>query len=84
MSKIKSGIRPGVYVKQGDVIGYVGSTGLATGPHVCYRFWKNGRQVDPYKQKLPPSKPVKEENRADFNILKDSLMNVLVGIPTDF
>ena len=84
MSKIKSGIRPGVYVKQGDVIGYVGSTGLATGPHVCYRFWKNGRQVDPYKQKLPPSKPVKEENRADFNILKDSLMNVLVGIPADF
>jgi len=51
---------------------------------VCYRFWKNGRQVDPYKQKLPPSKPVKEENRADFNILKDSLMNVLVGIPSDF
>ncbi|MDA8963526.1 peptidoglycan DD-metalloendopeptidase family protein [bacterium] len=84
MSKIKSGIRPGVYVKQGDVIGYVGSTGLATGPHVCYRFWKNGRQVDPYKQKLPPSKPVKKENRAEFDSVKDSLMNVLVGIPTDF
>ena len=53
MSKIKRGIKKGVYVKQGDIIGYVGSTGLATGPHVCYRFWKNGKQVDPYKQKLP-------------------------------
>ena len=56
MSKIKPGIRNGVKVKQGDVIGYVGSTGLATGPHVCYRFWANGRQVDPYKQKLPDAK----------------------------
>ena len=84
MSKIKSGIRPGVYVKQGDVIGYVGSTGLATGPHVCYRFWKNGVQVDPYKQKLPPSKPVKKENREAYNMLKDSMMTVLQSIPSDF
>ena len=84
MSKIKSGIRPGTYVKQGDVIGYVGSTGLATGPHVCYRFWKNGVQVDPYKQKLPPSKPVKEENRTNYNLLKDSLINVLDNIPIQF
>jgi murein DD-endopeptidase MepM/ murein hydrolase activator NlpD len=53
MSRIASGIRPGVYVKQGDIIGYVGSTGLATGPHVCYRFWKNGKQVDPFKEDLP-------------------------------
>lgn len=81
MSKIKSGIRPGVFVKQGDVIGYVGSTGLATGPHVCYRFWKHGVQVDPYKQKLPPSDPVKKENRAAYNLVKDSLMNVLHAIP---
>ena len=58
MSKIKPGIRNGVKVKQGDVIGYVGSTGLATGPHVCYRFWANGRQVDPYKQKLHDAKPL--------------------------
>lgn len=53
MSKIAAGIKPGVYVQQGQVIGYVGSTGLATGPHVCYRFWKNGKQVDPYKEDLP-------------------------------
>lgn len=77
MSKIKSGIRPGVHVKQGDVIGYVGSTGLATGPHVCYRFWKNGVQVDPYKQKLPPSEPMKDESKAPFKLVKDSLIQYL-------
>lgn len=66
MSKIKSGIKPGVHVKQGDVIGYVGSTGLATGPHVCYRFWKNGKQVDPYKQDLPAAEPIKEERMPEF------------------
>ena len=64
MSKIKPGIKDGVRVKQGDVIGYVGSTGLATGPHVCYRFWVNGKQVDPYQQKLPDAKPL-EANRMD-------------------
>jgi murein DD-endopeptidase MepM/ murein hydrolase activator NlpD len=83
MSKIKSGIRKGAFVKQGDVIGFVGSTGLATGPHVCYRFWKNGVQVNPYKQKLPPSKPVKKENRAAYETLKDSLMNIIQEIPLE-
>ena len=73
MSKIKSGIKRNVKVKQGQIIGYVGSTGLATGPHVCYRFWKNGRQVDPYKQTLPPGDPIKKENFEDFMIVKDSL-----------
>ncbi len=77
MSKIKPGIRKGVYVKQGDVIGYVGSTGLATGPHVCYRFWKSGRQVDPFKQKLPPGDPIKSENEQDYILVKDSLMQIL-------
>ena len=70
MSKIKPGIRKGVYVKQGETIGYVGSTGLATGPHVCYRFWKNGKQVDPYKQDLPPGDPIKKENQSDYMIVK--------------
>lgn len=50
MSKIAKGMRPGRKVQQGEIIGYVGSTGLATGPHVCYRFWKNGKQVDPFKE----------------------------------
>ena len=78
MSKIKPGIKKGVYVKQGDIIGYVGSTGLATGPHVCYRFWKNGKQVDPFKQKLPLGEPIKKENREAYMLVKDSLMQILM------
>jgi murein DD-endopeptidase MepM/ murein hydrolase activator NlpD len=66
MNKIGKGIKPGVYVKQGDVIGYVGSTGLATGPHVCYRFWKNGSQVNHLHEEFPPSEPIQEKNLADF------------------
>ena len=78
MSKIHPKIKPGVYVRQGEVIGYVGMTGLATGPHVCYRFWKNGKQVDPYKQKLPPGEPIKNENKEEYIFAKDSLMNILL------
>lgn len=66
MTRQAKGIQKGVAVKQGDVIGYVGSTGLATGPHVCYRFWVNGKQVDPYKQDLPEADPIKEEYREDY------------------
>ena len=54
----KRNVRVGQFVKQGDVIGWVGMTGYTSGPHVCYRFWKNGRQVDPFKQKLPEAKPI--------------------------
>lgn len=52
MSRFARGMRNGVRVQRGQVIGYVGSTGLATGPHVCYRFWKFGQQVDPLREKL--------------------------------
>jgi len=58
MSKFAKGIHVGSVVKQGEVIGYVGATGHATGPHVCYRFWKNGKQVDALKEKMPPAKPI--------------------------
>lgn len=51
-------VKKGDYVKQGDVIGYVGMTGNTGGPHVCYRFWKNGRQVDPLREKLPEAEPL--------------------------
>ena len=61
MSKIENGIKPGIRVKQGQTIGYVGSTGLATGPHVCYRFWKNGKQVNHRAEKLPTTIPLKKE-----------------------
>ena len=56
MSKIL--VRNGQSVAQGQTIGKVGSTGLATGPHVCYRFWKNGVQVDPLRLKLPNTEPM--------------------------
>lgn len=66
MSKIASGMHPGRHVKQGETIGYVGSTGLATGPHVCYRFWKDGQQVDPFKQKLQFSEPLPKKYKGDY------------------
>ena len=81
MSKIAKGIRPGVQVEQGQTIGFVGSTGLATGPHVCYRFWKNGVQVDPFKSKLPPSDPISLNSKDKFFILRDSLSFRLSQIP---
>ncbi len=64
MSKIL--VRQGQRVSQGDVIGRVGSTGLATGPHVCYRFWKNGVQVDALKQRLPNSEPMAKKHMPRF------------------
>jgi murein DD-endopeptidase MepM/ murein hydrolase activator NlpD len=66
MSKIGEGMHKGRKVKQGDVIGYVGSTGLATGPHVCYRFWKNGQQVDPRAEKFQATEPISEKNMQDY------------------
>ena len=56
----KKGLKVGTYVEQGDKIGEIGMTGFTSGPHVCYRFWKNGRQVDPLKQKLPEAKPISD------------------------
>ena len=64
MSKIL--VRRGQRVNQGQVIGLVGSTGLATGPHVCYRFWKNGKQVDALRLKLPTGEPMTGNNRTRF------------------
>lgn len=64
MSKIL--VRNGQRVQQGETIGKVGSTGLATGPHVCYRFWKNGVQTDPLKQKLPNSEPMSSKEKPAF------------------
>ncbi len=70
-------VKQGQRVGQGDVIGEVGSTGLATGPHVCYRFWKNGVQVDPRKEEFPSSGPVAEELRPEFERLRDELIEKL-------
>lgn len=73
----KRNAKVGQRVKQGDVIGYVGSTGLATGPHVCYRFWVYGKQVDPYKQNLPSSEPLKESLKPMYYAKMDSLKSEL-------
>lgn len=77
MQKFAKGIRPGVHVKQGQVIGYVGSTGLATGPHVCFRFWKNGKQVNHLNLKFPPAKPLPDEDMPRFRELREQYLSLL-------
>jgi murein DD-endopeptidase MepM/ murein hydrolase activator NlpD len=59
-------VKVGQFVKQGDIIGKVGMTGNTGGPHVCYRFWKNGKQVDPLKEKLPEAEPISENLKRKY------------------
>ena len=80
-------LKKGKKVKQGvDVVGYVGKSGQATGPHVCYRFWKNGKQVDPFKTKLPASTPVKDFKKSEFEEIKTIWLNKLavVNYPNEY
>ncbi|MDA9107109.1 peptidoglycan DD-metalloendopeptidase family protein [Flavobacteriaceae bacterium] len=76
----KRGVKVGQFVKQGDYIGLVGMTGNTSGPHVCYRFWKKGKQVDPLRQKLPEAKPIskdlKEKYLAYMKPIKKQLDNI--------
>jgi len=80
MSKFGSGIKAGVKVMQGQVIGYVGSTGLANGPHLCFRFWKNGQQVDALNVKLPPSEPVNEDKKEEYEIVMNNVLQKLDSV----
>jgi murein DD-endopeptidase MepM/ murein hydrolase activator NlpD len=77
LSSFAKGIAAGVYVKQGDVIGYVGSSGLSTGPHLDFRFYKNGSPINPLLVESPPVEPVSEENQGRYKIVKDVVSSVL-------
>ena len=77
LSRFAKGIKKGVSVQQGKVIGYVGSSGLSTGPHLDYRFFINGTPVNPLTVELPPSHPVKNELRAEYEAVKDSTIEIL-------
>ncbi|MGH7573248.1 MAG: M23 family metallopeptidase, partial [Gemmatimonadota bacterium] len=83
LSRIARGIRPGAPVQQGQVIGYVGSTGMSTGAHLDYRFMKDGRYVDPLSTDLPISEPMEAEELERFFVFRDALRDRLaVAGPT--
>ncbi len=77
MSRFADGMRPGTQVIQGQIIGYVGATGLATGPHLCFRFWQHGNPVDPQRIDLPPADPIQDEHRIPFSARKEHLLKEL-------
>ena len=81
MQGFAKGIRPGVRVAQGQTIGYVGSTGLATGPHVCFRFWKNGVQVDHLRLNLPAPDPIKGADLQEYIQARDILKKQIDAVP---
>jgi len=85
MQKRAEGIRVGKRVQQGDVIGYVGSTGLATGPHVCFRFWDNGKQVDHTKMDFKNHEPMPETYLPEYFAVRDAYLAQLnsVGEPVE-
>ncbi len=77
LSRYGKGISTGAYVKQGDIIGYVGSSGMSTGPHLDFRFYKNGAAIDPLKVKAPPVDPVREENMEKYERVRNRVMSEL-------
>jgi len=77
----KRKVKRGQGVKQGDIIGWVGMTGYTSGPHVCYRFWKYGKQVDPFRQKLPQAKPISKILKKEYISLMSPIKEELDCVP---
>ncbi|HOG41366.1 MAG TPA: M23 family metallopeptidase, partial [Bacteroidales bacterium] len=76
LSKYASGLKIGSRGSQGQVIGYVGSTGMSTGPHLDFRVWKNGSPINPLKMESPPAEPIREEHKEKFEASRDSLRHL--------
>lgn len=83
MQRFGKGMKKGVHVSQGQVIGYIGSTGLATGPHVCFRMKKNGSPIDHRKENFPSPEPLPDSVLTDFYIVRDSILNIMNSLKTD-
>lgn len=83
LQKFAKGIKVGTHVSQGELIGYVGSTGTSTGPHLDYRIWKNGTAIDPLKIPQEPAEPIREENMAEFEALRNRVIAELEGRATE-
>lgn len=80
MSRYAEGLKTGMHVKQGQTIGYVGSSGLATGPHVCFRFWKNGKQINHLRENFPPAEPMPIEELDAFFNHRDNVIQLIDNI----
>ena len=81
LSRFAKGIKVGSEVAQKEVIGYVGATGLATGPHLDFRVYENGKAINPLTIKSQPKKPVSEANMPQFTVVRDSVIRLLAQIP---
>ena len=83
LSRFAKGINQGTRVSQGQLIGYVGSTGTSTGPHLDYRVWKNGKPINPLSVPQEPAEPIKKENKAEFEYVRDRIIAELNDTATD-